>query len=291
MLPLVLFVAAFVPFARAGGASSTLGPLHVSEEGLAIARGRGGEGDHRHASAPSLLNATTPFPAVLRALEALRVPRLLVLIAAFMYRYLFVVAAEARPPARGPGRRAATDPRHALQAAPSGARSASLFLRTHARGERVHQAMLARGFAGAMPRAEALHAGAADAAFLAALGLLAATGSSEVVCEPAASTPAALSFRYPDGRLALDGVDLHVGHGERVAVLGPNGAGKTTLMLHLNGLLRGQGELEVAGLRRRPAHAARRCAPASASSSRTPTTSSSCRRSPRTSPSGRSTSG
>ena len=35
-------------------------------------------------------------------------------------------------------------------------------------------------------------------------------------------------------------------HGERVAVLGPNGAGKTTLMLHLNGLLAGEGALDVA---------------------------------------------
>ena len=32
-------------------------------------------------------------------------------------------------------------------------------------------------------------------------------------------------------------------------MLGPNGAGKTTLMLHLNGLLTGDGELEVAGIR------------------------------------------
>jgi cobalt/nickel transport system ATP-binding protein len=58
-----------------------------------------------------------------------------------------------------------------------------------------------------------------------------------------------LRYRYPTGVTGLDGLDLHVTHGERVAVLGPNGAGKTTLMLHLNALLRGEGELEVAGIR------------------------------------------
>jgi cobalt/nickel transport system ATP-binding protein len=58
-----------------------------------------------------------------------------------------------------------------------------------------------------------------------------------------------LRFAYPGGPPVLDGLELKVSHGERVAVLGPNGAGKTTLMLHLNGLLRGEGELDVAGLR------------------------------------------
>ena len=58
-----------------------------------------------------------------------------------------------------------------------------------------------------------------------------------------------LRFMYPNGVVGLDGVDLRVTHGERVAVLGPNGAGKTTLMLQLNALLKGEGELEVAGLR------------------------------------------
>lgn len=46
-----------------------------------------------------------------------------------------------------------------------------------------------------------------------------------------------LRFRYPDGQLALAGVDLRMGPGERLALLGPNGAGKTTFAHHLNGIL------------------------------------------------------
>jgi energy-coupling factor transport system ATP-binding protein len=46
----------------------------------------------------------------------------------------------------------------------------------------------------------------------------------------------ALAFQYPTGHTALDGVDLIVHAGERVAIIGENGAGKTTLARHLNGV-------------------------------------------------------
>ena len=115
-----------------------------------------------------LLGATTSFPDVLHALERMRAPRLLVLIAAFMYRYLFTIVDEvqrmrAALAARG------YRPRHALQIAALGRVATALFLRTYERGERVHLAMLARGFNERMPRLNALAFSRGDLVFVAAL--------------------------------------------------------------------------------------------------------------------------
>ena len=48
----------------------------------------------------------------------------------------------------------------------------------------------------------------------------------------------ALVHVYPGGTRAVDGVDLVIRRGERVAIVGQNGSGKTTLVRHFNGLLR-----------------------------------------------------
>jgi cobalt/nickel transport system permease protein len=150
LLPFVLLAALFLPFVRSGGRAYELGPLTAHQAGLEIFGAVAIKATIGTVSAV-LLGATTTFPAVLRGLEAMRAPRLLVMIAAFMYRYLFVIVEEtARMRAAVAAR--AYRPRTVLHAGALGRLSTAMFLRTYARGERVYHAMLARGYRGRMPQ-------------------------------------------------------------------------------------------------------------------------------------------
>ncbi|CFX98018.1 ABC transporter-like [Syntrophomonas zehnderi OL-4] len=57
-----------------------------------------------------------------------------------------------------------------------------------------------------------------------------------------------LYYKYGDGTLALQGIDLDIKKHSKTAILGANGAGKTTLFLNCNGLLKpSQGQMRYAG--------------------------------------------
>ncbi|HYH87694.1 MAG TPA: cobalt ECF transporter T component CbiQ [Solirubrobacteraceae bacterium] len=165
VLPLVLLVGVFVPLVRTGGTAYELGPLTLHEAGLTVLGALAAKATIGTLSAV-LLAATTSYPAIMRALESLRVPRLFVLIASFMHRYLFVIVEELGRMRSALAARAYR-PRHVRDAAPLGRVATAMFLRTYGRGERVYLAMLARGYDGRMPELEPLRLRAADLGFVA----------------------------------------------------------------------------------------------------------------------------
>lgn len=58
-----------------------------------------------------------------------------------------------------------------------------------------------------------------------------------------------LSYRYPDGSIGVENVDLVIKRGERVAIVGENGSGKSTLIFLLSCLLKpSKGEVRIFGL-------------------------------------------
>ncbi len=58
-----------------------------------------------------------------------------------------------------------------------------------------------------------------------------------------------VTYAYPDGAVVLNGIDLHIATGKKVAILGCNGSGKTTFALLLNGIHQAfSGEIKIDGL-------------------------------------------
>lgn len=147
-VPFVVF-AVLLPFVAHGPRTEVLG-LSLSESGLIGAWGLLVKGT-LGVLASLLLASTTEPQQVVVGLERLRLPQQLVQIMAFMVRYLDVVTSElhrmriARE-SRGFDSR---DPRQWPVLAKS---LGALFIRSYERGERVHLAMLSRGYTGKLPR-------------------------------------------------------------------------------------------------------------------------------------------
>jgi len=146
-VPFALF-AVLVPFVATGPQVEVLG-LSLSEPGLVAAAGLLMKGT-LGVLASLTLAATTEPDEVLRGLQRLRMPDLLVQIMGFMIRYLDVVTGEMARMTTAMRSRGCNprSPRHW----PTLARSlGALFIRSYERGERVHLAMLSRGYTGTLP--------------------------------------------------------------------------------------------------------------------------------------------
>ncbi|MFI1969703.1 cobalt ECF transporter T component CbiQ [Streptomyces cinnamoneus] len=168
-VPFVGF-ALLMPFVARGERVHVLG-LSLSEAGLwgawnILAKGTLG------VAASVLLASTTELRALLLGLERLRVPPLLVQIASFMIRYGDVITDEMRRMriARESRGFTARGVRHWGVLAKS---AGALFIRSYERGERVHLAMVSRGYTGAMPVIDEVTATRAQWARAAALPLAA----------------------------------------------------------------------------------------------------------------------
>jgi cobalt/nickel transport system permease protein len=131
------------------------GGLEVSQEGLVRFASIGFK-SWVSVQIAVVLASTTPFPDLLVAMRALKVPRLLVAIFGLMWRYLFVLADEALRlmrartsrsghSAHATGRVGGTV---AWRARVTGGMAGSLFLRSFERGDRIYSAMAARGYDG-----------------------------------------------------------------------------------------------------------------------------------------------
>lgn len=150
VIPFVIMVAAFIPFLKpdhlGGGYNLGIGELTVSRSGLIVFENILMK-SYLAIISVILLSSTTPFPKLLRGFEQLRVPKLVIMLASFAYRYLFLLIEEIERMKRARDSRSYRG-RWLWQAKVIGQMIGSLFLRSYERGERVYVAMTSRGFTG-----------------------------------------------------------------------------------------------------------------------------------------------
>lgn len=150
VIPFVIAIAFFIPFFKEGRTAFILDlwlfKLSVSYEGILI---------FWNVLAKAwlsimvliLLSATTKFSRLLKGLEKLKFPKVLIMNLSFMYRYLFLITDEAQRMGRARNMRYFGG-QFFRQLKVLGNMIGSLFIRSYERAERVYAAMCARGFDG-----------------------------------------------------------------------------------------------------------------------------------------------
>jgi cobalt/nickel transport system permease protein len=143
-----IFFAILMPFFGTGERFE-IGPLNLYRESLLAAAGIVVKGTLGVLSAVVLSTSTTARE-LLRGLEKLHLPKLMVQIAAFMLRYVNVIndEMERMKVARESRGFIATGIKDWKVLATA---ASALFIRSYERGERVHLAMLSRGYTGVLP--------------------------------------------------------------------------------------------------------------------------------------------
>lgn len=173
-----IFFAILMPFFGKGEVIN-VGPFELYKDGIEAALSIVAKGTIGVLTAV-ILSTSTTAREILRGLERLKLPRMMVQIATFMLRYVNVISDEMERMkiARESRGFEATGIKHWKILATV---AASLFIRSYERGERIHLAMLSRGYAGELPHEESRHVPATQwltaltAPFFALLILLIAT--------------------------------------------------------------------------------------------------------------------
>ncbi|MEU3920657.1 cobalt ECF transporter T component CbiQ [Streptomyces sp. NBC_00879] len=168
-IPFVAF-AVLMPFVVPGEQVRVLG-LSVSVPGLwgawnVLAKGTLG------VAASVILASTTELRSLLLGLQRLKLPPMLVQIASFMIRYGDVITDEMRRMSIA-RRSRGFEARGIRHWGVLGKSAGALFIRSYERGERVHLAMVSRGYTGTMPVIDEVTASRAQWTYAAALPLTA----------------------------------------------------------------------------------------------------------------------
>jgi len=174
VIPFVLMIAIFIPFLKkgeiAGGYSFGSIRLNVSYGGLMVFWNVLIK-SYLSILCMILLTASTRFSELLKALEKLRIPKLIVTLLSFTYRYIFVFQDEFQSMSRAKESRSYRRKRW-LNFKTLANMVGVLFIRAYERGERVYLAMCSRGFEGSVKTIQDMDLTKGDIYFLSTIVII-----------------------------------------------------------------------------------------------------------------------